>query len=184
MAHILKVTSLFTCTLALVMCFQNCGKPGMSSATVGDQVASGQKTERVIDTASQFNKVVYDPGLEYAYGPSGSRVEIDVDQGSVAIGSSGAPPTEHCTLDADRLDSLEEILSISKICEPGPMPPGTVSCMAAGVADIELSSDSSTNSVKLRPLVCNSGVFLCDGNDQVLRALLADLKANPPAGCK
>jgi hypothetical protein len=131
----------------------------------------------VIGSTAVYKKIVYDPLLELKR--TSNRLEIDIEAGVISTNVSGS--AKSCTLDAGRLNQAREILQTSQICEPGPLPPGSVSCLALGAADIELSND--TSGVQLRPVICHSGTFLCDGNDARLRALILDLGTNPPAGC-
>lgn len=149
----------------------------MSAQDSAGAPSQGTSYDRVVGTTDQYTHITYDPQLEFSISSQsmGARLEIDLQQGTVTV--MGA----QCGLDSARLASLREILSSSKVCEPGPLPPGTVSCMAYPMADIQLSSRSE--SLLLRPIMCHVGTFLCDNQDHALRALLADLRQNPPAAC-
>lgn len=171
-----RIILILSSALLLLGGFQNCGKSG-NSAPSGP--ASGSASESVIGTTSAYKKIVYDPALELSVSLPNTHLEVDVDAGTLSLALASA--TLQCTVDAVRLAALKELLATSKVCVPGPLPEGSVSCMAISGADVELTDGVS--SVQLRRIVCNSGIFLCDGNDEKLRDILADFRANPPASC-
>lgn len=157
----------------LVLAFQNCSENLQPAETP----AQGKT---VIGNSAGYTKIVFDAHLEYR-GPDGSvRLEADLEAGRLTVGITGRG-SKSCALDQPRLNQLKELMARSKVCKPGPLPPDTAVCMAIGIADIELSND--TSSVQLRPVICHNGVYLCDGADEILRALLADLRTNVPPGC-
>lgn len=165
--------------LSTLAAFQNCGH--MDSAETSG--LNPLQSEKVVGATDLYDKVVFDPQLEMGQAVSKSssvpRLTVDLAQGSVEI--SNGTSNLNCQIDSDRLDSLRQIMASAKICEPGPLPPDAVSCMAVAMADISLSNDDST--LLLRNVTCNYGTFLCDGQDSVFRALLVDLRDHPPAGC-
>lgn len=176
----------------LAVSFQNCGQSGMATdASTGNTGNTGNigvgnaatKYERVVAHAATYSKIVYDKGLESrsAQVDSGdSRVEIDLNSGQLRLSGGGAA-IHGCAIEATRLATLKEFWKTAKICEPAPLPPETISCMAISLADLELSDGGA--SVLMRPLLCNFGRFFCDGEDAVFRAMLKDLRDNPPSGC-
>lgn len=175
----------------VMLAFQNCGSTaGLSSHTFIDTGPSSKADEQVVlPSTANFNKVVSDPNLEGAISQA-ARLEIDMDRGDLKYQS------KTCALDLIRLSKLKDLLRDSKVCQPGALPSGQVQCLALGIADIQLldqssSSNGSSNSnsssqseIKLRPLVCGFGTFLCDGKDASLRALITDIRMNPPADCQ
>ena len=165
--------------LATLAAFQNCGR--MDSVQTSN--INHSQFEKVVGATDGYNKIIFDPQLEMGAAVSkaaaNSRLAVDVMRGSLEI-SSGAVKLE-CQIDDSRLDSLRQIMANAKICEPGPPPPDTVSCMALALADISLSNADST--MLLRNVTCNFGTFLCNGQDVVFRALLADLRDHPPVDC-
>jgi hypothetical protein len=161
---------------AMLVAFQNCGKVAAPS---GEPMGGpgDSKSQTVIGSTASYKKIVYSPLLEF--NGSAGGVSLDIDTGIISLSIAGT--TKSCTLDTVRLSGARQILQTSEVCRPGPLPPGMVSCLAIGAADIELSN--ATALVQLRPVICNSGTFLCDGNDALLRSLISDLETNPPAGC-
>ena len=172
-----KIVSLLGLGILLIA-FQNCGQSGNSSASSIRATDSGG-SQAVIGTTAAFKKIVYDPRLEITQSATSGHVELDLDNGAATLVLDTS--TYDCTVDAVRLQAARDILATSEICKPAPLPAGEASCDAIGLADLELSNASA--SVELRPVVCNSGTFLCDGNDLKLRDLIADLKANLPVNC-
>lgn len=166
--------------MVMMIGYQNCAK-----APTSQENNPFVEQEKVIGTTSQFHKVVFDPALELGSlqkSADSKRVEIDVSGGALKIISGPSSQVSQCSVDVDRLQQLKSLLSISQVCEPGPLPEGTAVCMAYAMADVELANEDE--SVKLRSNMCHSGTFLCDGNDKKLRELLSDLRDNPPASCQ
>lgn len=165
--------------LSTLVAFQNCGRMDPSQTSGLGPLQS----EKVVGATDGYDKIVFDPQLEIGQvvskSAADSRLAVDVVRGSLEI-SNGSAKID-CQIDDSRLDSLRQIMASAKICEPGPLPPDTVSCMALALADISLSNSNST--MLLRNVTCNFGTFLCDGQDSVFRALLADLRDHPPVGC-
>ena len=157
---------IFALTLALAL-FQSCGQTESSSPD-----GNGNQKPIQLGPTAHYHKVSYYP----PYGnEQGSRLDVDLKAGTVSIDGN------NCVLDAERGYRLKDILSIAQVCTPAPLPPGTPVCMAMGIADTQLANDQE--SIELRPVICNDGVFLCDGRDQELREVLMDLRNRPPADC-
>jgi hypothetical protein len=170
----LRRTSLILVFSSTLLFFQNCGKVAAPS---DGSASDNQKSETVIDSASRFKKISYDPAG--AYGAAKLHLDLSLDSGALTADVDGI--SYSCALDSARLAEAREIIAASNICQPGPLPPGTAVCMAASIPDVLLSNDA--DSVQLQPVVCHFGTFLCDGNDARLRALLTDLRENLPANC-
>lgn len=160
----------------LLVVFQNCGEnPEMSDAQPGGVQV---KTDKVIADATTFDHVTYTPNTFTGSDLKMQIMRLDLPAGQISYES--AHPVS-CALDATRLQSLRTLLTNARICEPGPLPPESATCMAIGVEDIELST--GTHSTNLRPVICHNGVFLCDDKDAEFRKLLEDLRLYPPPGC-
>jgi hypothetical protein len=167
-------------TCLTMIAFQNCGKAADIATAGADTPANTDpNSQKVIGQSSAYTKITYDPQLEFSTANSNGHVDLDLATGTLNLVLDTA--SYNCTLDAARLQQARELIAGSQICEPGPLPPGYVSCMGIAVADIELSNSSAN--ILLRHENCNNGTFLCGDNDAALRALLNDLKANLPAGC-
>jgi hypothetical protein len=163
--------------LFTILAFQNCSKSGQSSTT---DSADNQISERVVDASQTYTHVVSDPELEFSKTATAGHLEVDTNSG-VVISLDASLVSHQCALDEDRLFALRSLLQNATICEPAAVASGDVSCMAYASADIAVSNDQA--SVDLRPVMCDQGVFLCNGNDALLRTLLADIKSQLPAGC-
>ena len=161
----------------LLLAFQNCGKSLTPSSS--DNVGAEQGKETIIGSTAAYKKIVYDPALESSRIPTTTHVELNLDDGSLTAILGGT--TYQCIVDSSRLSVARSLIAISKLCKPGPLPPNMVSCMAIRLADVQLSN--TTESVLLREVYCDNGTYLCDGNDEKLRSLIADLQANLPANC-
>ena len=148
-------------------------------SSVTDPPPTNSDGQKVVGQSSGYTKVTYDPQIEYSLAASTGHVGLDLGTGALEIVLD--TKTYNCTIDATRLQAIRTLIENSQICEPGPLPPGSVSCMAIASADIELSNTSQ--SVLLRREACNNGTFLCGDNDANLRNLINDLKTNLPAGC-
>ena len=151
----------------LTAMFQNCAKhPGGLQATSAAGITGGVQ---VVGTASSYNKID-------VLSQNGSSFSIDLANHSV-VSSSGS-----CNVDTSkdsRIAQLSSLLQQASVCKPAEVAADQAVCMAIAVSDIKLSDSSST--LELAKEVCHTGTFLCDGMDDILRAKLADLQANPPA---
>jgi hypothetical protein len=165
--------------LGVAVSFQNCGAPSASQASGGSESGSSEFALPV----ANYKQVIFDPQLEMqaankAVGANG-RVELNIESGDLKLTLNGVEKI--CTLDSERQAQLAELLTNAQVCEPAQPAPGTVVCLAIGAADIELVN--SEKRVQLRPVICQSGRYLCDGKDAELRAILLSLKSQPPANC-
>jgi hypothetical protein len=155
-----------------VTLFQNCAKHQGGLQAAG--IANPSSGVQVIATSS-YSKVAFNsqgiPGAS-------ADLQIDFDAGTVnsschyGIASDGNPSDVN-------LAALKSLLSNARVCQPAALTGDQVSCMGMSVPDIDLGSGA--NSISLARLFCNTGTFLCDGDDEVLRGLLANLKAHPAA---
>jgi len=140
---------------------------------------TGADTQKVIGQSAEYTRITYDPQLMYSSSVSIGHVDLDLTSGALNLVLD--TKEYNCTIDPTRLQAIRTLIADSQICMPGPLPPGSVSCMAFAAPDLELSNASAT--IMLSHEMCNSGTFLCGDNDSNLRALLNDLKTNLPAGC-
>lgn len=161
-------------TLTL-LAFQNCAENPS-----GQDRQPFSPSEKVIGPTANFNRIAFDPNLEFAIVPGVRRLDIDISTDSMTL-SDKTVGSKSCPIDSSRALALESIITNSHICEPGPLPDGMSVCMAIGIADIKLAN--SSESILLRPLICQSGTWLCGDKDIQLRQLLVDLRDNPPLGC-
>ncbi len=166
-------------SLILAIGFQNCSSTEFANKPSDDNQVT---KDTVIGSAASLFKIDYDPGLEFRPqpypGPNPIRVQVDLKAASLIRTANGVP--QSCELSVENLNELKDLLSSSEICEPGPLPDNVAVCMAYSMQDIELSDD--VRSVRLRPVMCHSGQFLCDGNDARLRAILQRLR-DAPTNC-
>ncbi|OFZ28280.1 MAG: hypothetical protein A2622_04040 [Bdellovibrionales bacterium RIFCSPHIGHO2_01_FULL_40_29] len=171
--------------------FQNCAK---NSFETNEELVTGVgKVEpinggEVIDQASQYTDISFHKYNEGS-NQEGVQLEISLNDGLMSLQNTNGyrrdlvPNTSRsCQIDDDRLRELNSLLSIAKICK-GVTPEGTVSCMAYAESDIALNNEAMALSIELRPNMCNSGVFLCDGLDDRFRNTLKDLIAQAPQDC-
>lgn len=161
--------------------FQNCSKTGQSSSSSPWTNVPEKRSDTVVGLAQNFNKISYRPmretfNLGFGLDPD---LELNLDSGQLNI-SNGAAKIS-CVLETRRLQSLRDLIAQSKICQPAPLPSGGVSCLAASLPDIELSNGTTT--VELSPLICNSGTYLCDGNDDILRNEIQSLLSEMSQAC-
>lgn len=168
----MKTIFLVIGTAVLLFGFQNCGSSPSGFANSGSSTGGGN----IIASTSNVDKLVYTPAdSSMLASKTTAPISIDLESGQETIGS------QSCTLDVDRLSTFRDLLVDATVCEPAPLPPGSAECMAIGIPDIKLESQSG--SIQLRPVICNNGVYLCGNRDQQLRTLLQDLIQNPPPGC-
>lgn len=169
----------FTLVL-LTLLYQNCSQK-TSSLTNED---SGSAQHIVIGATSPFDTITYSSRVNFSSDPykvQMGEVTLTVDLLSGLLENADYQGTRHCAVDETRLKQLRKIMIDSYICEPGPLSPDSVQCLAIGAPDIELSNDS--DSIILSPLICHFGTYLCDGKDELFRSLLVDLRDNPPSDC-
>lgn len=153
--------------LAASMAFQNCGNFAEYRSSQ-DQNTGSQK---IIDDARNFNQVAF----EFDYLSGSYKSSLNLTTGVLTSKSKS------CQLEAFRLEKLANVLSESKICQPGPLPEGAIVCLAIAIPDIKLTN--ATNSIELAKEICHTGTFLCQDKDALFRSLLEDISKNPPAGC-
>lgn len=169
--------------LSLMVGFQNCGPAGVQEeATANIGGSNPTVAERVIGSTQNYKKIIFDPllGLDsHTRQASMPHLELDVEDGKMQISKDGS--LSQCVMDSQRLEALRTILGSARVCVPPSLGPNEARCMAIGVPDIQLAD--STKNVFLRPNICQSGVFLCDGLDETFREILADLRDHPPEGC-
>lgn len=177
--------TLLLVSIATTILFQNCGKPQSGSST-----GLVRGLQKVIGQTSAYTKIIFQKQQEKfdRTGPLGTQLSLDLLKGSLSIGTlkNGVldqASLKSCLIDDTRLGRLNSLLSTSRVCIPGPLPANSNFCMATSIPDIHMSNDSGTQSVDLASDMCQSGVFLCDNDDEILRTSLADLIAKPPQGC-
>lgn len=156
----------------LLLAFQNCK---------GQQVASESKDDVVLGSAEGYSEVslLYTHTTLMDYQRMGHPLlTLNRTNGELKIENTSV---QTCTLEAARLEKVNQIFSGSQICEPAPLPPDTAHCLAIGMPDIELRNGGET--ILLAGEICNTGTFLCDGKDKLLREFLRELAANPPVDC-
>lgn len=170
-----QILSLILVSTIALLAFQNCG-PAPISAT-----GSASSDEVVVASTKNISKVTYDPDLEVSPNALAKPLlTVDIANGQMSI-RSGQGNLKSCALDSGRLTAIDQILENGKVCAPGALPPNTSVCLALGLADVKL--EGADVSVYLRPEICNSGAFLCAGQDAQFRAALTDIITNPPAAC-
>ena len=162
---------------SLMVSFQNCAK-NPSTAIVHDPAS----TELVAST-KDYSQIDYAPN-QFLGDPNPAIVPVlhmDLATGLMKLNDPGQAQ-KSCQIDPERLMQIDEILAQGKICKPKPLPPGQVSCDAISPDDVRLMSEGAS-SINLQQLLCNYGVYLCDGQDEIFRNILSDLVAHPPAAC-
>jgi hypothetical protein len=169
----IRIISILAVSALTVFAFQNCGPAPVSTS-------SHSSTEVVVASTQDISKVTYDPELETSLVSSTKPLlSVDVSSGQMTIRSSSGT-LKSCALDSSRLAALDQILAAGKICKPAPLGKDMYTCLAIGLADVKLEG---ADTHFLRPEICHSGTFLCDGQDAAFRTALADLVTNPPAAC-
>jgi len=167
----------------LMVGFQNCGKVGAAGMSSTGTVGTGSQSEVVVGATAAYSKLTYDPNLELGRPqklPTGSSAfDLDLDQGTIVYRGADL---KSCKLDVEREQKIKRIISLARICHPEKPAAGIATCMAISLADIKL--ESASDSVLLRKVVCASGTFLCDGEDESLRSILQDLITNPATSCQ
>lgn len=152
----------------LILAFQNCAHPND-----GPEQPQNSGSESVVGLASTYKKFTYDPQLE-SNQVSSSRLTVDLATGGMTLG------LKSCSVDSVRINQFRQIFQTAKICQPV-APPGAVNCLAVGVADIQLSNGAQH--INLRPVICNYGIYFCEGLDSEFRNLVKDVSRNPPSAC-
>lgn len=174
---IMKTRSVYLALgVLLIVGFQNCSKSRQFDDGQDVQIL----TERVISQRQSFTTVTSDPLLEVSSANLSQRLVIDVPSKELRVYKNSG--FKSCTLDQERINAFANLITNTSICEAAPLPEGMASCLAIGMTDIRLESNSSA--FDLRPLICNNGVFLCEGRDTQLRALLQNVRENLPATCQ
>lgn len=169
----LKTRQFFWIRLALpifflLAFFQNCAKLDGQPLEDPDEGSAA----KIVGDTRIYNSILYDYSYRYGpamLGPSISQIQISLNSGEGAL-LSGGTVVKSCSLSSTLLSSMRNLLASAKVCEPGPLPPGSAVCMAMPMPDIQLSNGQDM--LQLSGLICNSGVFLCDGLDVEFRQLL------------
>lgn len=168
----------------LILGFQNCAKTAGGSRTGG---GSSSSLGVVVGPTSQYTKLTFDPALESAVQKTSSgtvSIEADLSTGTINYKDSSNSSTKSCALDTDREQKLKQLLSVGRVCHPDVGAADAVHCLAVSLADIKLASADGSDTVLLRKPLCSNGTFLCDGDDDILRAEIQDLLTNRPVGCQ
>ena len=162
--------------LICILSYQNCAQQKLQRPGGGDDGG-----DVIISSTENVSKVTYDPQLEMAPPTVAPLLKVDLQSGEASVrASDGSVKT--CAIDNARLSEINSILANGKICKPAPAPADTAVCMAIGIADVKLEAGAEQE--MLRPVVCNSGQYLCDGQDPIFRQLLESLVSSPPIGCQ
>ncbi len=137
---------------------------------------------RKIGTLGPIHSLTYDRGIECSgcYPDDDVSVRFDLDSGALELKKDGESKAS-CDLDDGRRQQIDLLLEDAELCEPAPLPAGTATCMAYSMSDLKLEGEDKP--VFLRAPICNSGLFLCNGEDTDLRTLIKDIIANPPPEC-
>jgi hypothetical protein len=184
-------TRLYICfaALGLLVLFQNCAKQPTSIS--GSEVTAGAPAAAevsVVGTTADLNHITYDAALSgKVYSKDeiltqGRRVvDITLEDGSYVISDLRSQEKWSCNLTVTQEQAIKALISVSRVCQPVPNP-NEVRCMALPVGDdVVLSNDR--RKVGLAKVVCQTGTYLCDGNDDKLRALLEVLRQTDVQGC-
>ncbi len=199
-----KVVLLIGLSISFVamITFQNCGPTHLAGSkkdlsggieTLPSPNQSAPINEVVINETGSYGKLVWSDN-EKVFDRNGqhrTRLDVDLSNGLMkiekSIGNYSTSVTESvlsCSLQDARFDNLDHLLKSSRVCRANDaMKAEQVNCLAIAESDIQLIDVSRNEVLQLRPNVCNSGIFLCEGLDQQLRTLLSDLVLNPPASC-
>ena len=192
-----------TLSFLTMVAFQNCGSPQFSASQKGlsggieklpGTASTAPITEVAIDEAALYSKVVWTEAdtVFDRNGQQRARLDLDLSSGQMKIEKSlvtkSASITQSiasCSLTDSRLSELDTLLKSARVCRAQTdNRNNAIYCMALAESDIQLVNSSSNETRELRPNVCNSGIFLCDGLDDQLRLRLIDLVKNPPANCQ
>lgn len=183
--------------------FQNCGSTQFSNSekvlsagveSQSPQASAAPINEVVIGESALYGKVVWTEQQKIfdRNGQHRTRLDVDLSTGLMnierTVGTYSSTTTESkasCTISDPRLADIDNLLKSSRVCRANiESKAEQVNCLAVGESDIQLVNSSRNETLELRPNICNSGVFLCEGLDQHLRDLLKDLVLNPPASCQ
>ncbi len=186
MRRMIPVT-LLAILLSITVAYQNCGQRGLNTdpENASETENEYQSKDVIIGSTEQISKIVYHSNLEFPEMSQGTphlTVEPPTGKMELRTQSPTGPSLKTCIVDDDRLIRMRDLLQDGKICEPGPLPPGLMTCMAISVSDIRLEIPNS-EPISLRQPMCHNGTYLCDQRDKEFRILLKDLVQVPPAGC-
>jgi len=173
--------------VAVGILFQNCGK-----APAGDQGSATSQsvvpTETVTGVTSGLTQISYNANINSAK-VSGKAsvqtalvVDVSVDQGFFTLTDLATQKKLKCSLSVTREQNIKAILSTSRICQPV-INANSMYCMALPAGeDVVLSN--AERKVGLAKPICHSGTYLCDGNDDKLRAELESLRLADSSSCQ
>ncbi len=172
----------------VILLFQNCGK-APSSLTGSTSVSqSATSTESVLGVTSGLNQISYNANINSVAVSSKSAaqaakvVDVSLDNGSYTLTDLSTQQKVKCQMDVTQEQALKSLLSISRICQPV-IDSAIMYCMALPAGeDVVLSN--AERKVGLAKPICHNGTYLCDGNDEKLRAELELLRQTDPASCQ
>lgn len=172
----------------IILLFQNCGKAPTSLSGQTSQSQSETVSENVLGVTSGLNQISYNaninagPVSSKAAAQSAKLVDVALDDGSFVLTESSTQKKVKCKLDVTQEQSLKSLISISRICQPV-IDSSSMHCMALPAGeDVVLSN--SERKVGLAKPVCYNGTYLCDGNDDKLRAELELLRQADVTNCQ
>lgn len=179
-----------------VFAFQNCSRSQIESVlgpNINSSVGSGgslvQGEVKVIGLTAGLSYLRFDPSLTMvALEPSQlsavNILEVDLLSGRYTLKAKiGGLEVGPCALATEDEQNLQALMSVSRICQPGGAASSTqVHCQAIPIEDILLSSDN--RQVGLSAVLCGTGTYLCDGQDQKLRDILAQLLKSGLNNCQ
>jgi hypothetical protein len=176
--------------LSLLVLFQNCAQQPTSvdGAAVASAGGTPSGEESVVGVTSDLDHITYDAALSgkvYSKDEvlnSGRRVvDVWLNDGSFSIKDLSSKAEWSCRLTVTQEQALKSLLSVSRVCQPAPNPQ-EIRCLALPVGeDVVLSNDQ--RKVGLARVICKNGTYLCDGNDEKLRALLEVLRQSDVNAC-
>ena len=192
-----------TLSFLTMVAFQNCGSPQFSASQKGLSEGIGKVptvsgsapiNEVAIGEAALYSKVAWtqQDTVFDRNGQRQARLDLDLGSGQMKIEKSlvtktttTLESTASCALAGSRLSELDDLMKSARICRAQALAGSDqVNCLAQAESDIQLINSNSKEIRELRPNICNSGIFLCDGLDEQLRLRLKDLVQNPPAKCQ
>lgn len=154
-------------TASLLVWFQNCGEQMNQDPDGGVQTQ-----DKVVVAVGKANYVEVNfqqrPGFN-----SEQKLTVNLENQTLTLNDENGNQTS-CDLPEDVNNELTALLTNVQICEPAPLGPDEVTCMAIGAPDIELK-DTQDKTEWLQPSICNTGRFLCNGGDVELRRILTDI---------